>query len=127
MEKDFDAWAVLKKELNSSERIFYVHSRGIWWCSLGVNIGAEIDGKHERFERPVVVMKVYNKETLVILPITSKEKNNIFHYKIETEAKVAWVKLTQARVISTKRLIRKVDVLDEVSFRALQIAWKDVL
>jgi hypothetical protein len=43
MEKDFDQWNSLKKQLNENERIFYAHPREIWWCSLGINIGAEID------------------------------------------------------------------------------------
>lgn len=123
MQKDFDKWNGLKKKLHINERIFFTHVREIWWCSLGLNIGAEIDGKNNNFERPVIVMKVYNKETLIILPLTTKEKSDEFHYKIETLEKVAWAKLTQARVISEKRLLRKVDLLPEAEFELLKRAW----
>jgi len=124
MQKDFDKWNKLKKDLHTRDSDVFAHPREIWWCSLGVNIGAEIDGKNENFERPVIVLKVYNKETMLVLPITSKEKDDKFHYRIETDQKTAWVKITQGRVISTKRLLRKVDVLKEKEFDLLKSKWK---
>lgn len=127
MQKDFDAWNKNKKELETAPITKYAHPREIWWCSLGVNLGAETDGKNENFERPVIVMKVYNKETMVILPITTKPKDDEFHHKIQTAEKTVWVKLTQARVISNKRLLRKVDLLDEASFDILKDVWKQSL
>ena len=72
-------------------------------------------------------MRVYNKETLLVLPITTKEKNDLFHHKITTEQKTVWVKLTQVRVVSTKRLIRKVDTLGEPEFEKLKEQWKRFL
>ncbi len=71
MEKDFDTWNKMKKELNRLPIDRFAHAREIWWCSLGLNVGAEIDGKNENFERPVIVLKVYNVETMLVLPITS--------------------------------------------------------
>ncbi|MEK7640467.1 MAG: type II toxin-antitoxin system PemK/MazF family toxin [Patescibacteria group bacterium] len=125
--KDFDSWLAIKKQVNATEGRAFAHPREIWWCSLGVNVGAETDGKNDNFERPVIVMKVYNKETLLVLPITSKPKNDVFHHKIITEQKVTWVKLTQSRVISNKRLLRKVDVLGEEEFKTLKETWKTSL
>ena len=127
MAKDFDKWNTLKKNLHDRRIDAFAYPREIWWCSLGVNIGAEADGKNENFERPVVVLKVYNKETMLVLPITSKEKNDKFHHKIKTDQKTVWVKLTQSRVISNKRLLRKVDVLGEEEFDKLKSVWKELL
>lgn len=127
MEKDFDTWNTLKKQLDKNDRILYAHPREIWWCSLGINIGVEIDGKNENFERPVLVVKVYNKQSLIILPITTKQKSDAFHYKIQTTDKVSWVKLTQMRMLSTKRLLRKIDLLDQQTFDQIVIAWKNSL
>lgn len=47
MQKAFDDWNELKKKLDQNWRQPYVHHREVWWCSLGQNIGAEIDGKNE--------------------------------------------------------------------------------
>ncbi len=126
-QKEFDKWSTLKKEIERTSVKKFAHAREVWWCSLGINIGAEIDGKNENFERPVIVMKVYNKETLLVLPITSKEKKDKFHHRVETTQKITWVKLTQTRLISTKRLLRKIDVIGEKEFFALKTDWKNSL
>jgi len=125
MQKYFDAWNKLKKQLHAQGGKAFAYPREIWWCSLGVNIGVEIDGKNESFERPVIILKVYNTEAMLVLPITTKEKNDKFHHKITTNNKTVWVKLTQARVISSKRLLRKVDILGEEEFNKLLKVWKE--
>ncbi len=125
MEKDFENWNTLKQKIDINSKTIYSYPREIWWCSLGVNIGAEINGKHEVFERPIIVLKVYNKETLLVLPLTTKIKEDRFHMPITFKDKKVWAKLTQVRVISNKRLIRKIDVLDETQFDELLKIWKD--
>ena len=44
MKKDFDSWNEKKKILNNNDVSFY-HEREVWWCSLGVNVGYEQNGK----------------------------------------------------------------------------------
>ncbi len=135
MAKDFDAWNKLKKIFEKEERKFFAHPREIWWCSLGLNLGAEIDGKNDSFERPVLVITVYNKESMLVLPITSREKDDKFHYKIfvkikdiktgEYIEKSVWIKLTQAKVISNKRLLRKIDLISIEDFTKLMVTFKN--
>ncbi len=127
MEKDFDSWLLLKKNIHANRPSLLVNSGGIWWCSVGVNIGAEIDGKNEDFERPVIIVMVYNKETVAVLPVAKKPKKDIFHHKVSISGESRWVKLTQTRVISSKRLTRKIAALSDTSLRDLIIAWKNML
>jgi mRNA interferase MazF len=134
MEKDFDKWNNLKKIFEKESRELFVHPREVWWCSVGINLGAEIDGKNDSFERPVLVINVYNKETMLVLPITSKKRNDKFHYKIfvkikdiktgEYQQRPVWVKLTQARVVSSKRLLRKVDQISIDNFQEVVEVFK---
>lgn len=122
MLKDFDSWNKKKKYLDALPSQKYAHSREIWWCSLGINIGAEINGKNNNFERPVLIIKVYNKETLLILPVTTKEKNDPFHCKIRSATGDMWVKLTQIKVISSKRLLRKIKIISQNEYNFIKIA-----
>jgi hypothetical protein len=55
MEKDFDRWNKKKKTLHQTDFTDFVHEREVWWCALGANVGVEADGKHDNFERPVLV------------------------------------------------------------------------
>ncbi|MFA5361498.1 MAG: type II toxin-antitoxin system PemK/MazF family toxin [archaeon] len=130
--KDFDKWNEEKKRIDKTNRKVFGYPREVWWCYLGVNIGSETAGKNENFERPVLIMKVYNKETMLVLPITSKFKNDKFHISLKligpeenrTE-RVVFVKLTQSRVISNKRLVRKLAVIPKREFKLIQEKFRD--
>lgn len=133
--KNFDKWNTEKQLIDKNSREVFGYPREVWWCSLGINVGAEIDGKNENFERPVIIMKVYNKETMFVLPTTGRERNDKFHMPIEVNVvdqktgeiykKTVYAKLTQARVISNKRLIRKVDVINEEDFKKIQDVFRN--
>ena len=54
--KDFDGWIVKKKEYHYRDSLPpKFKERDIWWVSIGVNIGYEEDGKHEKYLRPVLI------------------------------------------------------------------------
>lgn len=135
--KDFDSWNKLKKVTDTSERKVFAHPREVWWCSLGVNIGVEADGKNDNFERPVLVVRVYNKESMLALPITGRARNDKFHTVVKLKEvnretgekffKTVFVKLTQARVISNKRLLRKVDMIEQEDFKKIIAAFRDFI
>ncbi len=113
----FNNWNELKKKIDQKNNRAYAHPREVWWCSLGNNIGSEVNGKNYKFERPVLVLKVYSSDSILVLPITSKIKNDTFHKKIIIKNnKEVYIKLTQIRVISTKRLSRKVDKINIENF-----------
>jgi hypothetical protein len=68
----FVEWTKLKIRIHCLEKVpRYFKERGIWWTSLGVNIGHEQNGKNEKFERPVLVLKRFNEYLLWVLPLTS--------------------------------------------------------
>ena len=51
MEKDFQGWHQLKININESKKLPTFNEREIWWCSIGTNIGFEMDGKNGPFHR----------------------------------------------------------------------------
>ncbi len=114
--KDFDNWNKEKQYINNLNHHPYCAIREIWWCSLGVNVGVEIDGKNGKFERPVLILKYLNKDMVLVIPLTTKNKNDKNHIQIEMEDRVSFAKISQSRVISTKRLLRKIDMLPEGEF-----------
>ncbi|MCL2869671.1 type II toxin-antitoxin system PemK/MazF family toxin [Candidatus Saccharibacteria bacterium] len=112
MKKDYDAWNKVKKTLEKREFIPEFNERDVWWCHIGTNLGFEADGKHSPFERPVLVLRKYNKELFFGLPLTSVNKNNQYYFQL-TAAKVRGaVMLSQGRVLSGKRMSRKMYRLD---------------
>jgi len=124
----FVAWTKLKVRLHiKPEDGVYFYEREIWWASLGANVGYEQDGKHEYFERPVLVLKKFNKHILWALPITSKEKIGDYYHPIEYDSERYSVILSQLRLISSKRLLRKIRTLPEEEFSTIKEKIKNFL
>jgi mRNA interferase MazF len=129
MEKDFDRWNEQKKgvQARSDRKLF--HEREIWWCALGVNVGSEQDGVRDRFERPVLVVKNFNGKVLWILPLTRTYRaRSPYHLIIEETARGPSVAIiSQLRLISSKRLIRKMRTMGAEQFKSVLRALNTVL
>lgn len=117
--QSFHKWSVLKINIHCTLTTSrYFKSRDIWWASLGVNIGSEEDGKNNNFERPVLVLKKFNEHLALIAPLSSKLKeNNQYYHKILIISYNNSVMISQIRIMSVKRLIRKMGRLDPVQFK----------
>ncbi len=115
--KNFDRWNQEKKKIDQTlYGRFHFHEREIWWCSLGLNIGDEQDGKNEWFERPVLVVKKFNEKIALILPMTSKPKVGNYYHSIKYGDKTTTVILSQLRLVSVKRFRRFVRKISEEQF-----------
>jgi mRNA interferase MazF len=126
--KDFDRWNELKKKLHTREEKILFHEREIWWCSLGVNVGFEENGKNEMFERPVLILRKFNKFILWVLPLTRSQKDGDFYYRItQREEDDSVVILSQIRLISSKRLLRKMRMMKESEFEDIKSKVKRFL
>jgi mRNA interferase MazF len=122
--KDFDQWNRLKKALDRRERYPFASPGEIWWCALGLNVGIEINGKHEHFERPVVILRAYNTEMLKAVPLTTRPKRGKFYFEVKAEGIESYAVLTQGRVISARRLLRKVGKLDSEQLEMMKGAMR---
>ena len=116
MQKDFDLWNSRKKIINLKNKEIFCNQREIWWCSIGLNVGSEEDGKNELFERPVLVMNVFNRDMLRVVPLTSRCKNDLFHVQIKYGGMVGSAIISQMKTISARRLSRKLCRLDVAQF-----------
>ncbi len=116
--KDFDRWNEKKKQADTKlvDRDLFLHEREVWWCAIGVNIGVEIDGKHDDFERPVLLVKKFNGLMFWGIPLTSKAKENPYIVRVKHSKGISYANLSQLRLWSSKRVLRKVGVISEESF-----------
>lgn len=123
--KDFDRWNELKKKLESDARdeIAYYEEGDIWWCSLGLNLGSEQDGKNELFERPVLVLRKFNERMAMILPLTSKIKESQYHIILDENSVI----LSQTRLVSVKRFQRFVRKISDVELITIKDQFIQVL
>lgn len=80
----------------------------IWWCSAGLNVGYEIDGKHNTFERPFYILKKCNKGMFIGVPCTSTFRKGLYMYRLLTSDLDFILNFSQIKTLSSKRLLRKV-------------------
>lgn len=108
MTDDFDCWNNKKKRLEVVDNLrINFAEREVWWCSLGKNIGDEENGKNDLFERPVLILKKFSRNSVVVIPLTTKGKSDsVFYYKL-LQGENSWVIMSQVRLVSTKRFLRK--------------------
>ena len=116
-QKDFDQWNEVKKRVDTHDTTkLYFKEREIWWVSVGLNIGSESDGKNELFERPVLVVRKINRNQYYGLPLTSRDKTGVFFMEVQYGLSTGVVCLSQLRVFSSKRLLRKIGNIPKKEF-----------
>jgi mRNA interferase MazF len=116
MEKDFWKWHSLKTKIERRDRSPLFHEAEIWWSSLGTNVGVEEDGKNDLFERPILIFHKFNKDMFWGLPMSSIKKSGKYDYPIFIHGRERTILLSQMRILSAKRLIRRAGRLKRKKF-----------
>ena len=123
--KDFNEWNKQKIKTQREEQNRWCQPRDICWCSLGVNVWYEQDGKGTSFLRPVVILRSFGIHTALVVPLTTSKKKNMYHVSLGTQTGVqSYAIVTQIRLIDTKRLFEKRGKVDEKVFEIIKEAIK---
>lgn len=103
------------------DKSIFFREKEIWWAALGKNIGYEIDGKHELFERPIVILKKYTPNMCFVLPLSTQIKNpkQWYQYVISIEGTASAIILSQGKTVSHKRLLRRIGTLNTETYNSL--------
>lgn len=123
MKRDYVSWYKIKAKLEAVQNGAQFSEREVWWASIGVNIGDEEDGKNGFFERPVLVVKKYNKGLFLAMPLSTAKKMSKFYYPISVGDEDGIALLSQGRVISSKRLQRRLGKITPAQYQGLIEAY----
>ena len=119
-QKDFDSWNQKKKIIQARSFQRFVHEREIWWCTIGLNVDDEEDGKNEQFERPVLIIKKFNRHIVLAVPLTTKSKNNKYYFNFEHDGIQFAAIMSQLRLLSTKRFSRRIRKINQNLFNEIK-------
>jgi mRNA interferase MazF len=127
-EKDFTEWHSFESRIQSRKSTIYFNEGEIWFCSIGLNIGFEQDGKGEGFWRPVLIVKKYNQEFFTGIPLTTKDKRGKHYFDLDmsTGFKGKLI-LSQIRSFSSKRLANMIGLLNQDAFLATKKAASEYI
>ena len=111
----YNKWNDKKFELQNSKIKHIVKKRQFWLYYIWVNLWNE-ESKEKPFLRPCLIINNYLKwDLILIIPLTTKYNKNLesIYYKLEWGKywldKSSYLLLNQFKVISKKRLIRKIE------------------
>lgn len=123
--KQFLAWISLKEKLHNNKHKPPLFKEGeIWWCSIGENIGSEINGKSQLFSRPILIYKKLSAKTFLGIPTSSQDRKGTWYIPITIGEKKSVVILSQARVFDYKRLSSRIVELDMLEMNSVKEGFK---
>jgi len=119
MEKYFDKWNKLKKNINNKKQKFYVKEREVWSVKMWKNVWFEEDWKWKDFERPVLVLRriwiVY-----LCVSMTTQGKENDFYHRLWDIEKLSFIILSQPKLFDLKRFHYKIRTVNKDEFKEVQ-------
>ena len=86
-----------------------------------------MNGKSDRYSRPVYIYKKFSKDGAIVVPMTTQLKDDIWHVPVAINGKVTRLALTQIRTISAKRLLEKMGDIPAVYKSVVEKKIKNLL
>ena len=106
MEKNFDNWNKLKKEIEKYSNNIIIKEWEIWWSSIWINTKTESCGKWPEFRRPILIVKKLSSNTCFAIPLSTKIKNWTWFANYEID----WIQYTallyQLKMMHTNRFTK---------------------
>ena len=117
-------WCQLKVRIHDTDEENYKQfsEREIVWCSVGLNVGYEMYGKGESFNRPVLVYKKISNELFLGIPFTSTNKRRAGWYFYNKQQ--GSIVFEQMRVFSTRRIQSRYKKISKGEFRKIKQALR---
>lgn len=121
MLKRFLTWIGIKQKIHeSSQGPHYFKTGDIWWCSVGENIGIEINGKGKTFSRPVFVYKKLSREGFLGVPLSTQIKSGTWYTDFVFKGVTVCANFSQIRVFSAARMQEKMGALPEEDIKRIK-------
>ncbi len=114
-------WNEVKQITQKIDKKVYFKERDIFWLKIGENIGFEQNGKGNKFQRPVLVVKRYTNDMFLGIPLSTTLREGNFYFQFTfLENKISTALLVQHKLFSSKRFIKKIGKIDKDDFKCLK-------
>lgn len=127
MNKDFNSWNELKQKLDDDQKQLFFKERDIWWCSIGINVGHEENGKNKFFSRPVLIIRKFNRNLFYGIPLTTKTKDNKYYHQINFKGENQCAMLSQLKIFESKRLRTRMGDLSHRQFSEIKQKLAEII
>lgn len=110
-------WNQLKYILHVQNSLPKVKENEVWWCSLGENVGTEINGKGELFSRPILIYRKLGLFQFLGISLSTQKHNGTWFVNFRFKNKEQYASLNQIRVINISRLQERMGMIDKSDMR----------
>ena len=127
--KDYHQWMPVKVRINNSNYRVVFKIRDVFWASIGENIGFEEDGKGQHYNRPVVILKKFNKQLFWGIPLSTTTRRGKYYFEVNLPGKngeQSVALLSQLRIWDSARLEDKIGMLSKEEFAGLKAGIVDL-
>lgn len=126
-QQQFDNRNTNKKQLNTNKSHVFFKERDIFFIAMWKNIHFEQNGKWTDFSRPIVVIKKFNNDIFRWIALSTKIKSGKYYYNFSLNQIQQSAILSQLRLYDSKRIIKKIWMINEQDFFALKQKIKSLL
>jgi mRNA interferase MazF len=130
MKNDFDEWNKIKKQIEADicQSMYFPQVGEVWMSAVGRNIGYEQNGSGENFSRPMLVVKKFNNQIFWSVPLSTRQKSFDFYYNFtDPQSNKVYAILAQMRLVSLKRLNRKLYDISPIYLEEVKTRLKGFL
>lgn len=119
--RQFNDWIRVKKRVHFKNKIPQIAEGEVWWCSMGKNVGIEINGKHREFSRPVVIFKKLSRLGFLAIPLSTQIHHGSWYIPFKFKGKQEIAVLSQTKTMSVARLYTRLGQVDETDFARIKL------
>lgn len=122
-------WNKIKTKLCTLSKPPVFQEGEIWWVHVGENIGHELNGKNEKFTRPVLVFRKLNSEIFIGIPLTTKYKTGLWYFSFRFQNKTSTASLANTREFSALRLegSKPIGDINRIDFIRIRAAYHKLI
>ena len=124
--RNYKDWMPVKEDIQRKGVLRKFKEWEIWWCSIGENVGVEINGKGDKFTRPVSVYHKFSKYGFMGIPSTTKNHIAVapdWYVNFKFKGNDEYAALHQLERVSVFRLCRKMGELDDVDIAKIKAGF----
>lgn len=113
----------VKAVVNNNIKIQKINEGDVVWVAIGENVGVEMDGKSEKYSRPVIVIKKHSALCFTGIPLTSRIHEGSWYHQFVFQQKLQTAVLIQARLIDVRRVYSRMGKLSESDYRKVLTSY----
>ncbi len=125
-EVSLNEWNELKLFLHLQPKSPNIKEGEVWWCSLGENVGTEINGKGKMYSRPILIYRKLGRMQFLGIPLSTQAHEGTWYVNFRFKHREQYAALNQIRVINVFRLQERMGTIDKSDMKKVQTGFQEL-